>query len=113
MDELGELEKRHEDLARRKVRVVAISNDDEATAQKTQAALPHLTVVADTQQNLAKAMHVIHAGVGPSGTDTNAPTTLLIDGAGVIRWTYRPRNLAVRATPEELLEAIDKTLPTQ
>jgi peroxiredoxin len=112
MDELGELEKRHEEFTKRKVRIVAISNDDEATAQISQAALPHLTVVADTQQNLAKAMQVIHAGVGPGGTDTNAPTTLIVDGAGAIRWIYRPKNLAVRATPDELLAAIDTTFST-
>jgi peroxiredoxin len=108
MDELGELEKRHEQFARRKVRIVAVSNDTDADAQETQAKFSHLSVVADTQQNLAKAMHVIHAGAGKDGTDTNAPTTLLIDGAGAIRWTFRPANLATRLTPEELLEAIDK-----
>lgn len=108
MKELGELEKRREEFARRQVRVVAISNDDEATAKKSQADLPHLTFVADKDQKMSKAMQVIHAGAGPGGTDTNAPTTFLVDGAGKVRWLFRADNFVERAEPDVVLAAIDK-----
>jgi peroxiredoxin len=68
-------------------------------------------VVADTDQSMAKAVEVIHAMIGPHLSDTNSPTTFLIDGAGNVRWVFRPDSFVVRLTPDELLEAIDKNLP--
>ena len=108
MVELGQLEKRHEDFAKRNVRVVVVSNDDQPTAQQTQADFPHLVVVADTHLKLAKALEVLHPGMGPHGTDTNAPTTFLVDGGGAVRWLFRPERFLARLSPDELLEAIDK-----
>jgi peroxiredoxin len=109
MDELGELEKSHQEFARRKLRVAVISNEDQAAAQQTQAQFPHLLVVADSEQKLAKALEVVHPGVGPGGTDTNAPTTFLVDGGGSVRWFFRPERFLTRLAPDELLAAIDKT----
>src|SRR5579862_5553407 len=112
MKELGQLEKQHQEFAKRNVRVIVVSNDDQESAQKTQADFPDLTVVSDKDQVLAKTLQVIHPGVGPGLTDTNAPTTFLIDGAGKVRWLFRPDTFVVRLTPEELLAAIDKNLKT-
>ena len=109
MVELGELEKHQQEFAKRKLRVVVISNDDQATARKTQADFPHLVVVADTDQTMAKAMDVIHPGAAQDGSDTNAPTTFLVDGSGTVRWLFRPDRFLVRLTPNELLKAIDGT----
>ena len=108
MIELGQLEKNHAEFARRGVRVIAISNDDQATAKLTQAKFPHLGIVADADQSLAKAMQVIHPGAAPGGGDTNAPTTFLVDGVGQVRWLFRPERLLVRLAPEQLLAAIDE-----
>lgn len=110
MDELRELDKRHEEFAKRNVRVVAISNDDQAKAKLTQAEVPHLVVVADTAQNLAKAVQVIHPGMGPAGSDTNAPTMFLIDGAGKVRWLFRADRFVERLPPETVLSAIDAAM---
>ena len=88
--------------------MVVISNDDQPTALKTKADFPHLVVVADTDQSLAKAVEVLHPGMGPAGTDTNAPTTLLVDGNGVVRWLFRAERFLTRLSPAELLEAKDK-----
>ena len=111
MVELGQLEKEHEAFAKRQTRVVVISNDDQSIASKTQTDFPHLIVVADTDQTLAKALQVLHPGVGPGGSDTNAPTTVLVDGAGSVRWVFRPERFLTRLTPEELLKAIDEIPP--
>ena len=110
MVELGELEESHEAFAKRKVRVVVISNDAPQAAQKTQAKFPHLTVVSDADQNMAKALQVIEKGVGPDRSDTNAPTTFLLDGAGTVRWLFRPTHFITRLPADELLAAIDQNL---
>ncbi len=111
MVELGQLEKQHREFASRLVRVVVIANDNQENARVTQADFPHLQVVADTDQNLARAMRVIHAGSGRDGTDTNAPTTFLVDGQGEVCWLYRSNRFISRLSPEELLSAIEETWP--
>jgi len=107
MGELGQLEKQHQEFDKRNIRVMVISNDDQKTAQATQADFPHLLVVSDPEQAMARAVQVIQAGVGPNGSDTNAPTTFLVDGAGTVRWFFRPDRFIVRLSPAELLAAID------
>jgi len=111
MAELGELEKHQQDFVSRKTRVVVVSNDDLKTAQATQADFPHLTVVSDREQKIAKSLGVLDPGHGPAGTDTNAPTTFLVDGTGTVRWLFRPERFIVRLSPQELLAAIDAKLP--
>ena len=109
MVELGQLEKHHAQFAKRNVRVVVISNDKQTTAQATQADFPHLVVVADSDQNMAKALQVIHSGAGATGDDTNAPTTFLVDGNGHVRRMLRPERFLARYSPKEVLAAIDET----
>jgi len=113
MNELGELEKNHEEFDKRNLRLIVISNDDQPTARKTQADFPHLLVVADTDQKLAKALQVQHLGVGPGGSDTNAPTTFLLDGNGTVRWFFRPDRFLERLSPDELLQAADKNFKSK
>ncbi len=106
MVELGELERQHQRFTEKRVRVVVVSNDDLPTAKKTQADFPHLVVVSDYEQNVARALEVIHAGAH-NGEDTNAPTTFLVDGSGQVRWFFRPSYIIVRFSPDQLLKAID------
>ncbi len=113
MVELGQLEKQHEEFARRRVRIIVISNDDQPTARATQADFPHLVVVSDAEQNMAKAIQVIHSGAGQNHSDTNAPTTFLVDGTGKVRWFFRPDRIVVRLPPDKLLAAIDQTWPRE
>lgn len=87
----------------------AISDDDLTESQKTQADFPHLVIVSDPQQSIAKAVQVIHPGAKPGGGDTTAPTTFLLDGAGYVRWSYRPERFITRLSPEQLVAAIDET----
>jgi len=112
MIELGELEKHHEEFARRGVRVVVISNDHPKIAELTQADFPHLIVLADARQVMAKALQVTHTAFGPlGGRPTNAPTTFLVNGDGIVCWFFRPDRFVARLPAEELLETIDETLP--
>jgi peroxiredoxin len=108
MVELGELESHERQFADKHVRVVVISNDDLETARITQAEFPHLVVVSDADQNIANAMEVIHKGAGRDGSDTNAPTTFLVDGQGQVQWFFRPDRFIERLSADELLKSIER-----
>ena len=113
MIELGELEAQHAEFEKRKTRVVVVSVEDQETAQATQKDLPHLVVVADSNRKLSTALDVLHADSAPGGGDTAAPTTFIVDGSGIVRWTFRPDRIFRRLTPAEVLEAVDKHIPAR
>lgn len=110
MTELGELEARHEDFARRGIRLVAVSLEDRDTAAKTQADYPHLLILSDADRKLATTLDVVHPHSGPGKIDTAAPTTILVDRQGIVRWLFRPGNAVRRLSPDELLAAADEKL---
>lgn len=110
MTELGELEAHQADFARRNTRLVVVSVEGREEAEKTQADFPHLVVVADTERNLASAAGMIHPHAGPHGGDVAAPTTVLIDRQGTVRWLYRSASVLRRLSPGELLAAVDEHL---
>ena len=112
MIELGELERRHEDFARRKWQVVVVSIEGPDEAKQTQADFPHLLVVTDRERGLSDAVDLIHPHSGPGGGDTSAPTTILIDRQGVVRWLYRPPSAISRLSSDEVLRAIDQVEST-
>ncbi len=111
MIELGQLERRHEDFARRNVRVIVASVDKPEDAQKTQKDFPHLLVLADSGRGLTNAAQVLHPGAAPDGGDADAPTTFLVDRHGAVRWRYRPPDVISRLSPDEVLQAIDQQMP--
>lgn len=106
MIELGQLERRHEDFAKRKARVIVASLEDLETARQTQAQFPHLVVLADHDRNLANAAEVIHPRTTPAGGDTSAPSTMIIGPDGTVRWLYRSPAAIARLSPDEVLRAI-------
>ena len=108
MTELGELEGHFQEFEKRNNRVVVISTDDRENAQKSQAQFPHLIVVADTDRKMCQTLNVMHHGAGPGGEDTSAPTTILVDGQGTVRWLFRADRFLERLSPAQLLAAIDK-----
>jgi len=110
--ELGELESRFQDFKNRKdpVTIVAVSMDDRETAQKTQSQFPHLTIVADAGGKMCESLNVIHPKSGHGGEDTAAPTTILVDGHGTVRWLFRPDRFLTRLSPAQLLAAIDQRM---
>jgi peroxiredoxin len=108
MIELGQLEKRHDDFDRRNTRIIAISVDNLADSQKTQGKVPNLIVLSDEAHALSEAAGVIHPHAGPNGSDTDAPTTILVDRHGQVRWLYRPEQVITRLSPDEVLKAIDE-----
>src|SRR5437660_1759675 len=110
MLELGQLEKAHQQFSERGIAVFVISNDKLDDAKATQADFPHLVIVSDADQNMARALEVIHKGAAADGSDTNAPTTFLVNGQGRVTWLFRPNRFFERLSPADLLDAIDKKL---
>jgi len=111
MIELGQLEEHWQEFEAKKVRVVVISIEDQEAAKATQAEFPHLIVVSDEKRKLADAIEVIHKGANPHGGDSAAPTTILIDGTGHVRWIFRPSGVFDRLSPAQLLAAVDREMP--
>lgn len=111
MTELGELEARYADFARRSVRVLVVSLEGREDAEKTQIDFPHLVVVSDAEKSIATAIDLLHPHSSPDGGDTATPTTILLDREGIVRWMYRPERYLRRLSPAELLAAIDANLP--
>jgi peroxiredoxin len=108
MVELGQLEKHFNEFEKRGVRLVVSSIEGPAEAQQTQAEFPHLVVLNDSARSLANAAEVIHARSSPTGDDTSAPTTILVDSQGRVRWVFRPGRHIERISVPDLLAAIDQ-----
>jgi peroxiredoxin len=108
MIELGQLERRHRDFARRNTRVLVISVEGTDDARQTQADFPHLLVLADHGRGLSDAADLIHAHAAPDGSDADTPTTILVDRRGQVRWLYRPPEVIARLSPDDVLQAIDR-----
>jgi peroxiredoxin len=113
MVELGELEAHHDEFDRRNARIVAVSIEGPEKAAKTQAEYPHLLVLADQARSLAGAAELLHRRSAPDGDDTAAPTVILIDRTGTVRWLFRPEKHIVRLTAAEKLAAVDEHLRQQ
>jgi peroxiredoxin len=110
MRELGELDSRFAEFANRGVRIVAVSVDGQEDTARTQQRFPHLVVWGDPEHRLTNAVAALHEGKGPGHSDIAAPTTILLDKTGVVRWTFRPEHVIVRLTPDEVLAAVDEHL---
>jgi peroxiredoxin len=112
MAQLGQLEARHEDFARRNARVVAVSLDNVEETAKTQDKFKNLVIISDADKNLANAAELIAPPQqkSPDGGETMAPTMALIDRGGVVRWVSRKPNFLERPPPDEVLAALDEHL---
>jgi peroxiredoxin len=107
MIELGQLEGRHEDFARRNTRVIVVSMEGLVDAAKTQQKFPHLLVLADHGRGLSEAAELVHPHAGPSDEDVDYPTTFLLDPQGTVRWLHRS-SVVARLSPDDVLEALDR-----
>jgi alkyl hydroperoxide reductase subunit AhpC len=111
MTELVQLERRHDDFAKRNTRVLVVSLDGLDDSKKTQADFPNLTVLADQKRGLSEAAGLIHPHAAPDGRDADAPTTILVNRSGTVRWLYRSPSVIARLSPDELLQQVDRKMP--
>jgi peroxiredoxin len=64
-------------------------------------------ILSDPGLHTADAYRLRHVAGAPDGQDIAHAASVLIDGAGVVRWTSVTRNLRVRPRPADVLAAID------
>jgi peroxiredoxin len=64
-------------------------------------------ILADPELRTIDAYGLRHAGAGPDRADIARPASILVDGAGIVRWTDVTENYRIRPTPAEVLAAID------
>ncbi len=89
--------------------MIAVSVEGLEDAKQTQAQFPHLRVLSDEGHGLSDAAELIDAkNKGPNNSAIDAPTTILVDRHGTVRWLYRPGEVITRLSPDEVLEAIDQ-----
>jgi alkyl hydroperoxide reductase subunit AhpC len=111
MIELVQLERRHDEFPKRNTRVLVASVEGLEDARKTQDEYPHLIVLADRDGTLSQTAGLIHPHAGPDGRDADAPTTILVDSQGIVRWLYRSSAVIERLSPDDVLQAIDRQMP--
>ena len=66
------------------------------------------TFLSDPKTEVIRRYDLLHPGAGPKKTDIARPAEFLIDSSGIIRWVNLTDNIAVRARPEQVLEALDE-----
>jgi peroxiredoxin len=106
---LRSFQQRLSDFDARGVRVVGISVDppeiNRRQAQKLGYTFP---LLSDPKAEVIRRYDVLHLGAGPKGVDIARPAEFLIDSGGVVRWVNLTGNIAVRARPEQVLEAFNR-----
>lgn len=120
MTELGELRKQYGEIAARGVELVAVSVDPPEVSERLRRKLAFdIRFLSDPDGVLMDALSLRHEGGrppafiaplapgAPSAPDIFLPATFLLDGDGVIRWIYRPDTYRMRASPAEVLAALD------
>jgi peroxiredoxin len=96
----------------RGVRVVGISVDPpDVTKRHSQKVGYTFPLLSDPTAKVIRRYDVLHAGAGPKGADIARPAEFVLDSDGVVRWVNLTDNIAVRARPEQVLEALNQLSP--
>jgi peroxiredoxin len=105
---LRSFQKRLSDFQTRGVRVAAISVDsveiNRSHAQKMGFTFP---LLSDADAGVIRRYDVLHRGAGPKNADIARPAEFYVDASGTVQWVNLTENIAVRARPEQALNAID------
>jgi len=96
----------------RGVRFVGISVDPPDINQQQSQKLGYtFPLLSDPNAKVIRRYDVLHPGAGPKSADIARPAEFLIDSSGVVRWVNLTENIAVRARPEQVLEAFSQLSP--
>jgi len=110
--ELRSFQQRLPEFEARGIRVVGISVDppdvNERQSQKLGYTFP---LLSDPKAKVIRRYDVLHPGAGPKGADIARPAEFLLDSNGIVRWVNLTQNIAVRARPEQLLQAFSELQP--
>ena len=96
----------------RGIRVVGISVDPPDINQRQSQKLGYtFPLLSDPNAKVIRRYDVLHPGAGPKGEDIARPAEFLLDSNGIVRWVNLTENIAVRARPEQVLEALNQLGP--
>jgi peroxiredoxin len=105
---LRSFQKKLSDFDARGVRVAAISVDSvEINRQHSQKMGFTYPLLSDGDAAVIRRYDLLHRGGGPKNADISRPAEFLIDSHGIIRWVNLTDNIAVRARPEQVVQAFD------
>jgi len=62
--------------------------------------------LADRDLAVTRRLGLVHAGGGSDGKDVPVPATVVIDRAGVVRWSKLADNVQSRPDPKDVLGAV-------
>jgi len=109
---LRSFQRRLSDFDARGIRIVGISVDppdiNRRESQKRGYTFP---LLSDPKAEVIRRYDVLHPGAGPKGADIARPAEFLIDPNGMVRWVNLTENIAVRARPEQVLDAFNQIGP--
>jgi peroxiredoxin len=101
------IERNLDKLASLGIRPVAISVDPpEVSRELAKNQGYSFTFLSDPKAEVIKRYQLLHAGAGFEGGDIARPAEFLVDPSGVVRWANFTENYWVRATPEQIMEAV-------
>ena len=90
------------------MKVVAISVDsieiNRSHSQKMGYTFP---LLSDADAKVIRRYDVLHPHAGPNNTNIARPAEFYVDASGTVQWVNLTENIAVRARPEQALNAID------
>ena len=97
------------DFDARGIRIVGISVDPpEINRWQSQKLGYSFPLLSDPRAEFIRRYDVLHPGAGPKGADIARPAEFLIDSNGMVRWVNLTENIAVRARPEQVLDAFNQ-----
>ena len=97
------------DFAARGITVVAISVDPPDINKRQSRKLGYtFSLLSDPSAKVIRRYDVLHPGAGPKGADIARPAEFLLDSNGIVRWVNLTGNIAVRARPEQVLQAFER-----
>ena len=64
-------------------------------------------LLSDSDAGVIRRYDVLHRGAGPKSADIARPAEFYVDANGTVQWVNLTENIAVRARPEQALNAID------
>jgi peroxiredoxin len=109
---LRSFQQRLSEFGTRGIRVVGISVDPPEINQRHSQKLRYtFPLLSDPSAKIIRRYDVLHPAVGPKGADIARPAEFLLDSNGVVRWVNLTENIAVRARPEQVLEALNQLSP--
>jgi peroxiredoxin Q/BCP len=106
---LRSFQQRLPEFEARGIRLVGISVDPpEINRRQSQKRGYTFPLLSDPNAKVIRRYDVLHPGAGPKGVDIARPAEFLLDSNGIVRWANLTDNIAVRARPEQALEALNQ-----